>query len=301
MCTRISLISYLFVILILPLNTAHSTVFFYWDAESTPCNGSDLPNPPFWTGNENYRGKTRCGSTPQGSRYIEFVTVNNQKHHYTEIHNTQGLPVRCQIGKTYYLAYYARFERINGNDIWHETTSSSDKCFEMDGSGIRWMVGRGHKYPDANNQNHKYTLHSVNPGFHLNPELEAPSTSIYVQNASGHSTSNPIQLDYEVWYAIVLAVKMAGPSEHNGSLTLYVNGIKIMEYTNIQTCSSSSPDIEDIKFGGTIGQNAYDTPAHKRQFDGILLTDNLQDVINGGYLRIDEEPPSPPTGLSIIH
>ena len=40
-----------------------------------------------------------------------------------------------------------------------------------------------------------------------------------------------------------------------------------------------------ITMGGTIAQPAYNAPAHYRQFDALLLTDNWQNIIDLGYLK----------------
>ena len=52
--------------------------------------------------------------------------------------------------------------------------------------------------------------------------------------------------------------------------------------------------------GGTIAQTAYDAPAHYRKFDAFMLTDNWQDIIDGGYLSGeggDTQAPTVPDGL----
>lgn len=270
-------------------NTANATVYFYWDAEDHPCDGSELPNPPIWTQDVAKRGHVVCEPSPVGSRHIEFTTVNNQTNHYTEIHNTQGLPVNVSLGRTYYLAYYFNFTRINGLDIWHETNQSGDKGLEITGNGIRWEIGRGQWDSFSNNQDHRYSVWMGNPTYHLNRSLEVDDT--YVLNQNGYSASNPIQLEYETWHSAVMAIKMA--SDNTGSITIYINGTKILEYNDIITTANGTPTITDIKLGGTIAQPAYDAPSHRRKFDALMLTDNWQDIIDKGYL-LQLAIPNPP-------
>ena len=286
-CILISIIIFIFV------NVASATQFFYWDAEGHPCDGSELPNPPFWTQEVSHRGHVACGTTPQGSKYIEWETAEGWIDHYTEIHNTQGLPVTCSLGTTYYLAYFKRFDRIGGVDIWHEGSGirSSDKGVEITGSGIRWQVSRGQWTTYAANQDHRYTIYMGNASYHLNPELE--HNDVYYQNQNGYSNTNPIQLEYETWYGIVMAIKMA--SNHTGSVAVYVDGVKILEYNNIQTAANGSPTITDIKIGGTLAAAAYDAPPHYRRFDAIMLTDDWQDIIDGGYISGSKEDTTTPT------
>jgi len=113
--------------------------------------------------------------------------------------------------------------------------------------------------------------------------------------------NNPILLEYERWHAVVLAVKMADNSPEDGSVAMYINGAKVLENTNIQTVSGSAPTIKDIKFGGTIAQNARDAPAHHRQWDAIMLTDSWQDVVNGGYMGGGSGGrPNAPNGLRTV-
>ncbi|RLJ00711.1 MAG: hypothetical protein DRP06_01315 [Candidatus Aenigmatarchaeota archaeon] len=337
--------------------------YFYWDAETHPCDGSELPNPPFWTMEVLHRGHTTCGNTPQGNIYFEWlastdtilasnagsgatsitiaditgwhtgadISVTIQLNdgswhwttqssasgstvylndalpgaansgnaisqgwgaHYTEIHNTQNLPITCNLGDTYYLAYYMNFERINGFDIWHEGSEvqSGDKGIEITGDGIRWVTSRGQWSSYVTNDDHHYTVFLGNPNYHLNPELE--HCDVYFQNQNGYSNINPIQLEYERWYSVVMAIKMA--SDHTGSVTAYINGEKVFEYNNIQTSSVDTPTITDIKMGGTIAQPLYDAPPHYRKFDALILTDSWQDIVDGGYLS-DPEANNPPT------
>lgn len=277
--------------------------YFSWNAENYPCDGSVLPNPPFWTEEASQRGRVICGTTPQGAKFFEFQTVARQSAAYTEIHPSPPFPITNILGKTIYLAYFFNFTRINGLDIWHEVDDSADKGIELMGSGIRWIISRGHWSNLANNSDHRYTVWGGNPSYHLNSNIE--NYDILRPNQSGYSASNPIQLTYETWHSAVMALKVA--ADNTGSFTIWINGVKILQYDNIRTAANTSPTIEQITMGGTIAQPAYDAPAHKRQFDAFILTDNWQDIVNGGYLSgsapapsPDSSSPSPPTGLKVI-
>lgn len=275
-------------ILLLSISSAcYATVYFKYDAESDPCDGSELPNPPFWTNRVEQRGHISCGPSPQGNRYFEFTTIDNQGAAYTEIHTTQGLPITNVIGKTFYLGFFFNFTRIDGKDIWHEDTSSADKGLEIVGSGIRWVLARGMWGGLMQNQDHRYTIFGGNPSYHLNRYLE--KNDIYQPNSSGFNKDNTMQLTYDNWHSAVMVVKIA--ADNTGSYTAYVNGIKTHEYNNIRTAANNNPTITDIIMGGTIAQGLLDAPKHYRKFDALILTDNWQDIIDGNYLKAAPKAP----------
>jgi hypothetical protein len=268
------------------VSNASATKFFYWGAEDHPCDGSELPNPPIWTQEVAHRGHVASGVTPEGERFMEWTTGQSWNNHYTTINNTQNLPVSCSLGTTYYLAYFFNFTRIDGKDIWYDGASvqSGDKGLEIKGNnGIRWMIARGQWENMAANQDHHYSVWMGNPDVGL---------SFLWQNQNGYSIDNPIQLEYERWYSAVMTVKMA--TDESGTVAVHINGVKILEYNNIITAGGDSPTIAYIRIGGTIAQPAYDSPPHYRRYDAIMLTDNWQDIVNGGYLSDSPDPQDPP-------
>lgn len=279
------------VFLILALShPSYATVYFSWTSENESC-GAVLPNPPFFTRVE-FKGRTVCGETPEGTKYIEWQVPENLNNANTEVSYDYGLfPVNNLIGRTFYLAYFFNFTRTNGRDIWHLTGQSADKGVELSGDGVRWLVSPGHWSPFVANQPGRYTVWLGNPTYHLDA-LEV--SDIYPPNRSGYTFSNPLQLEYEKWHAAVMAIKMA--TDNTGSATVYINGVKIAEYTNIRTAASSSATISKLTLNGTIAQPDYDAPPHYRRFDGLLLTDDWQDIINGGYVA---GSPAAPVNLRV--
>ena len=276
---KIILVMLFLSVFIFNVSKSYATIYFSWDSEDRICESTF----PLWTEINGREGHIACGSTPKGTKYVEWQTADNWNQHYTEITNTQGLPMTASMGTTYYLGFFFNFIRINGFDIWHEfADTSADKVFDITGSGIRWtfLVGQLESACFVQNQNHRFTAWIMNATYHLNPDIECVDQ--FIQNVSGYNKYNPIQLDYEKWHVAVMAIKIA--TNNTGSATLYINGIKILEYNNIITAANNSPTISYIKMGGTIAQPAYDAPAHYRRFDALILTDNWQDVINGGYL-----------------
>ena len=276
--------------------------YFFFDAEEGTI-GEEIPHhqsgggsnfcQPECSGLGDRATYQSSGNVPQGNQYFQWETVDSQVNHYCEIKNVGVFPVTEILGKTLYLAFYMRFDRKDGTDIWHEGsgTQSWDKGIEMRGHGVRWTVGWGQwdkcngSYSPgfAANQDHHFTIGSGNPTYHL-PGSE------YNPNLNGYSCQNPPQLTYERWYAMILGVNMA--CDTTGSRTLWLNGVKIAESTGIQTTNDCSPDIDHITMGGTIAQgpppNGYDAPSHYRKFDALILTDSWQDIIDGGYLSDPE-------------
>ena len=290
------------LLILFAYSPAHATVYLNLNAEEGTVgtvvplslfHQDDPPQTPYGGARATYQSS---GGTLQGSKYYQWQTVNNQLDHYAEIDTPSG-PVTNIIGKTFYLAYYFRFDRINGLDIWHECAAcqSADKGVYLWGDNLRWTVSRGEWYSYAQNQDHRYTVWVGDyNAYNLNPELK--SGGVYGQNQNGYSWTNPIQLQYERWYSLVFALKVA--PDKTGSFALYIDGVKISEYTNIQTVFASPATITRIVPGGTLAQPAYDAPEHYRKFDAFILTDDWQDIVDGGYLSGgDTQAPSVPANL----
>jgi hypothetical protein len=266
------------IIALLAIVGAAATPLFLFDAEGLAC-GSTLPNPPMYTAMTSHQGHIICGDAPQGSNSFEWLTSEGWTDHYTEISN-HSFPFSCSFGETAYLAFFFRFDRVNGLDVWHETDSSADKGVELVGEGVRWIYSTGHWWYEGANTDHHYTVWGGNPGYHLNPNIE--NYDAYPLN-QGYSVYNPIQLDYERWYAGVMAVKLA--NDATGSFTLFLNGEKILDYQNIKTVQGDICSITRFTAGGTIAQPAYDAPPHHRKYDALMLTKTWQDIVDGGYLQ----------------
>ncbi|HJX18595.1 MAG TPA: heparin lyase I family protein [Acidiferrobacterales bacterium] len=284
-------------------STARATVYLSLDAEEGTV-GQTIPNPPFC--------QTECSGSgakgtfesadgaAQGAQYYQWRTVQSQGEAYTVVGNAGQNPplVADLLGKTLYLGWYFNFTRIDGNDIWHEgQLQSGDKGVEIRGPGVRWGVANGQWETVAANQDHRYTVWLGNPTYHLNPELE--HVDIYFPNQSGYSATHTIQLDYENWHSAVLGVHFA--FDQTGWVGVWIDGEKVYDYANIRTASSAegTPRIAHLTLNGTIAQGALDAPPHLRKYDAFLLTDNWQDVIDGGYLAADRLAPAAPTNLSV--
>lgn len=202
--------------------------------------------------------------------------------------------------ETYYFAFFFRFDRKDGVDIWPVNCPDAecfDKAAEFTGNGIRWTVNFGER--GMGNQAHHFSVLVSNPTYHVNPQLEVWDS--YYQNYNGYSPNNSIQLEYEKWHSIVFKFKWA--LDNAGELALWVDGTQVMQYSNVKTTLPPG-DLYPLLLHGTYAQPAYDIPAHYRKYDAFIYTDNWQDIVDGGYLRDpeippDTTPPACPTGLSV--
>lgn len=231
--------------------------------------------------------------TPNGTKYISWNVPNSTPSVDNEIYFTSHNIV---AGNTYYLAAFIRFQRINGLDIWDDTGPAYqfDKLLEFRGNGFRWGIGAGWNgwYPNATD--HKFTFDAwysqVLYGNHGNDHI--------IANVLPYGSNNPLLLDYEAWNSVVIGV--TAQNSESGRIEQWINGIKILD--KAQYTMNSGATIDTIYINGTIGQPEYNTPAHYRQFDSILVTNNWQDIIDGGYLFTNNNTILlPPTNLRILY
>jgi len=80
-----------------------------------------------------------------------------------------------------------------------------------------------------------------------------------------------------------------------GYTKLYLNGTLVESIVDLNTVESpGSVVVTRIEMGGTIAQPAYDSPAHYRKFDDLILTDSADDV--SSYLG-ESEPEVPANAI----
>ena len=273
-------------------NPAHATIYFYFDAENCT-NGSLLPIPP-WNPYYDPRDRGKCNSdatAPNGTKIMQWDVLTTVEA------NLNSIPFDTvpTAQTTYYFAFFFRFDRINGIDIWPEgapDVESFDKAAEFRGNGVRWIVNFGER--GMGNQDHRFSVF-ITDGLPLNPQIKVWDS--YYQNYNGYSRYNSIQLEYEKWHSIVF--KMRWAIDNTGEIGLWVDGIKVLEHNNITTALSPGT-FERLGWNGTYAQPAYNIPPQVRKFDAIIFTDTWQDIVDGGYLGSggDTQAPTVPAGLS---
>jgi hypothetical protein len=263
--------------------------YFYFDAESL-ASGAPLPQPPFFpnpwkepNAAHPKRGKVVADPTaPQGKQIFRWeVAQPNTKELLHEIHFARQPEAKA---KDYYYAFYVRFDRKDGRDIWRGGDGDSfDKAFEIIGDGIRWVVNFGNH--DMRMPAHRFSCHLSNATYHLNRELQ--NNDGFYQNhddfSQPHSSQhNSVPLEYEKWHAVVFKLKWA--TDNTGEVVLWVNGKKVLAYQGIQTAKPPGT-FERLQLWGTIAQPGYDAPPHLRSVDALLFTDQWQRIVDLGYLK----------------
>jgi len=259
--------------------------YFYFDAENHK-DGDSLPQPPFFpqpwkeaNADHPKRGKVVADPTaPQGKNVFRWDVTDAKTTELLHEVKFDRIPEARQ--KDYYYAFFVRYDRIDGRDIWHtgRDVSSADKGFEIKGDGIRWIVSFGSW--GHTNEKERFTAWVGNPTYHVNRKLEVYDA--YYPNQNGYSLKTPISLEYEKWHAFVFKMKWA--TDDTGEVALWANGVKVLEYTSIKTAMAPGT-YERLQFFGTIAQPAYDAPPHIRKVDALIFTDNWQEIVDGGYLK----------------
>jgi hypothetical protein len=88
----------------------------------------------------------------QGNNILQWNATQSLGHqiNWTSLTTQPAAPFG-----TYYFAFFFRFDRINGIDIWREGDFSYfDKAAEIDGDGVRWVIQFGER--GMLNQDHNF-------------------------------------------------------------------------------------------------------------------------------------------------
>ena len=288
---------------------SHATVYFSFDAESSAV-GSTLPQAT----NGVYFEFSTAGSpgtvrnsplvAKQGSKYFGWNIAANQHDAQSDVRDRSRMPFNVVLGNTYYLAYFFNYTEINGIEVYR-TNINEQECFdkgvELLGSGLRWNAATGSRWQEMRLSPHEWSIFLGNSTYHLNPQLE--QYDYFLNNRNNYNLNNWPKIQAGRWHSVVMAIKMA--QDNTGSVKLYLNGVLIAEYINIKTVATgATPTIDHITMNGTVCQPNYNTSAHVKNYDAMILTDNLQDILNGGYLSGGSIPagtsPSPPLGLRVV-
>jgi hypothetical protein len=291
---------------------AHATTFYVGDFEAKTCDtqiaDAEIVDGKMW---DTYSGTypvfppqpiVRCAAgTPSGVNSVEWVTFDSQ------IDASVGIDFVPQVvvsmGTTYYLAGFFRFDRIGGRDIWHDSgvqPYSFDKLLEFGSIGTRWGIGAGWNGNYSVGVDHEFVFDAWCDDGTFDDCTTVGGGDHKTANQNGYDATHPPVVDYERWHAVVLGVLAHSSSSGTGNVKLWVNGVLIMDRD--QSTMASSATITRLWISGTIAQPAYDSPAHYRRMDKLILTDNWQDIVNGGYLKSfsgDTLAPAAPTNLAV--
>lgn len=298
------------LVLVLMAAPVGATVFYESSTEGRTCdttivdgNSYDGASWDMFSGDPAYPVPyTRCSSaTPAGTKYWQWTTIcagydgngrctpaNDGANQTT---NQAGVEIATSFnpstGTVLYLGTFARFDRIGSRDVWQDTGSANswDKYLEFGGSTTRWGLGVGWPSGNYTATDHKWTIDVWCSGAVFGSWC---TTDHLIQNQSGYSASTPILLDYDKWYALVMAITLQ--ANGTGRVRVYVNGDLVLDQS--QQTTNTSPSIDHIILHGTIAQGSgsqqYDAPDHHRLMDEILFTDDLTYLTNAGLMSDPE-------------
>ena len=313
-------VSTLLVFIIIGAKPSEATVFFISGEESIAAD-SALPSssysPQSGYSPRQDQGYARATSgNPKGSKVLEWGTAISNA---TDMFNAVNYQIQPSNGGTLYMGYFVKVIRVNGVQVWPDACGGNcegtDKAIELVGTNYRWTMDFGIRSQNGPPGTWNIFVGNPNPG-HFNRECEAYDS--YYQNFSGYgrglfesnvcqpTMGNPYYaLQYDQWYAVVFKVTFEGTK--SGEVGVWINGTKVMQYTNIQTCGVSGPSCAHDRFQlwGTYRQPSYTGPVHKRQLDAFVVTDDLSYLQSNGYFTApsqtsaDVVPPVAPSGLVV--
>lgn len=138
--------------------------------------GSAASNPPIYQDGATDHIVRSTIWTPGGVKYLEYSIDAEQSNAGSEWKPgtiSPANPYSFTNGNTYYFAWYQRFNRIDGADIWDTVSGdiqSGDKGVEVYGTsaGIRWTVSQGTWDGFDAIGAGKWTVWIGNPTYHLN-------------------------------------------------------------------------------------------------------------------------------------
>lgn len=275
------------MLFLLGTSVSEATIYFSETSESMTCNDA---LPWYW---EDTQGFFKCNSNEiKGSKHMEWLMPSTYPGRKSA---RVGIDITGTItNKTIYYAAYFKIQRINGVKVHVPVApndTSADKFFDYNGTPqLRWvfMIGKMESGCQSSPTPANYYAAFVdNETWHLNLQYECVGQ--YMNNANGYTGHSPYLISYDAWHSGVLEVKLS--SDNTGYMKQYVDGVLIANYQNIKTVGAGAVTFTSMSFNGTIAQPDYNAPTHYRMIDNLIITDTLQDIIDGGYLA---SPPSAP-------
>lgn len=276
------------------IGSANATVYMQNNFESSACGATiadQNADAVFWDTNEVPTSVGCAVATPNGSKYVQWQYPGGN-HSGPELYarGNTNFNVALREGTTYYMAGFFRFQRIGGSDIWADTGTTPyqfDKLTEFRGNGFRWGIGSGWNGWYNTGTDHKFTFDA----WYSTALIGDRGPDHLVANVAPYGPNNPLLCDYEKWYGVVLGVTVSS-SASAGRVQVWVNGVKIID--KAQYTANAGATFERAILFGTVAQPSYNAPVHYRQMDNLMVTDNWQDVVSGGYMATSSEAISPP-------
>lgn len=223
------------------------------------------------------------GSPSLGTKCLKWNIIANQVSHYSELQcGASKCTTAISEGDTLFLAYQFNYTNTGG-DVWHDgpSANSGDKGPGVHSPGLsggfRWDNSMGCWDSNTICQDHKFTMWIGNPGYHFNVGGSCGEVNdIYRPNVAPFTGGTVPQLDYNRWHNAVMKITMS--SGTSGRVEAWVDNQKYVDCGSIKTMNTADNDFSYVEWGGTIAQPDYDTPAHTRYFDNIVVTKTQSDV-----------------------
>jgi hypothetical protein len=204
-------------------------------------------------------------------------------------------------GTTLYIAFWMKF---SANHYWDD--DEHNKHLEVRGSQtdarLIFAVGRREADQLRGLGLLPADLHVAVPvlGVLANDEgsawrpFNSPDGADFVQNLN---TANPVSMENGRWHAVV--IRMDVTSVRSGTIEMWINGTRVIESYNVRT-QRNGAQFTGTYIGGTHNQPSYAADVDSsKYYDKYLVTDNWQDIIDGGYLTVDTLAPAAPTNLTV--
>lgn len=309
----------------------HATNYFL-SAEETYSSDSALPTSIYQpeTGDgatdTAYRtGRTRSVTgNPKGSKVLEWQTTSTgwvggpNPPYQPDILNYVNYGITPPNGGTLYLATFVKMIRMNGVNVWTVNADNFDKAIELVGSAYRWTLNFGNRSQSGPTNSWNVFITNPNQNGYGDFNMSCEWFDNYWQNYNGYggaapdstpcqpTMSNPYYaMAYDRWYSMVLKITFS--STNTGEVSVWVNGTQVVRYTGIKTCGVSTCSHTRFQLWGTYSQPRYAGPAHKRQLDALVVTDDLAYLQNNGYFSAPQDsggssstpPPPAPTNLRV--
>jgi hypothetical protein len=276
----------------------------YNNENGTP--GNALPNSengPYFI-EYSYSGTRTYQSDSIRSVYGQIQTTDLENSHEITCPNPAGTygtawsTITLVAGVTYYFGGFFKFEEISSEEIWRGTYNF-DKLIYFYTHNDGWCLKSGFCYLNHGTP-HVY-------GFTVGCAQANPFKAWHdgnedtVPNVGSYNASNPPYCELDKWYAAVIGIKMA--TGNTGSVSMWINGNLTTYFENCPTLASGDY-LTYFHTHSTIAQGSGGSaPAHKRQFDNLILTTSWSDIQAAGLDQDPEEGSSTPpslTGVRII-
>ena len=166
-------------------------------------------------------------------------------------------------------------------------------------NNARFSDALGVRYGDSGD-NYKYFPMNNQAAFNPQHMEYAPYQSLTLRNPNDQKLLGRIfRFNTSRWYTLEARYKLSAPGVGNGTVEIWVDGMKIYSASDLATCGNGLGDCSGI---ASIMLTAYHNSLDKTNWNGQQVVDNL--VVSRAYIgppsgSSDTTSPLAPTGLHI--